>query len=806
MHDVGTGPRDPVENDQSQRPARHVDAVPDRVGAEQAGIFLGSKHVDQGPGIERVHVLGEKAHPCRIEWPRDPIVDGTKPVDRGKQAEPAATGGEKQLAVGRRHLVRVVAVDVVHHQHPGLAGIVERRRHRREHRRRPEMPRAGPDLGGGPVDIVVAGPVAKGCRGDQNAMGRFRHRRDERPHRIDPVPVQADVDVAAIQAVDAEPVDELRRGFTLQGTKHRPPTGDRLKGTPFEAAAHSFDSLAGVGLQFGRLGIEQLRKRLDQRRQRPAHSGQFGLQGERGFDQSRNRRADVRLQAVRAVDVPTAGIDLLAHQGEEGFGRADRCAAAEPLAPTGPGEHPDRPEHLVDRVERRGIVGDQIAEPFGQPPASRSARFLGSSQPPPKLGRLASGEVEREGAVGGIEKMVSLVEHVTNRQSLLVAAERGLDHHQGMVGDDDVRPSCFADRAFDEALAIVAARRVDALAARIGEIHRQRTPEQIGEPGREIAADHVAVAGRRRPPRDQTEDDGVDRVPLRQAGHRLVEVEQAKDVLPALANHHLAGLDPEIGVGVVELTIELALQVAGVRADPHRTAVLLHPDRGRSDVPQRLSDPRSGFGKNHSGLAGAIPGGERRGRMGGVLHLLRPALGVGAKQLNQSGARLDRFHRPRLGRRLGAGVLPFPETVPHLETAADVTGGWRFAAAKGAQHRRSPRPVSTRHRPGDRQSVISGRRRQLGQQRPRGREQRRRLLLERPGYGEKQRRCQSPGGRQTEPGRTDKGKQLENVIGGKPCRTQPTSDRPSMTQHRHGIAGDPPRRISEAQRFHLTRR
>ena len=59
MQDVGARPRYALEDDEPERPARHVDAVADRVGAQQTGIVLGPEDVDQRSGIKRIDVLGK---------------------------------------------------------------------------------------------------------------------------------------------------------------------------------------------------------------------------------------------------------------------------------------------------------------------------------------------------------------------------------------------------------------------------------------------------------------------------------------------------------------------------------------------------------------------------------------------------------------------------------------------------------------------------------------------------------------------------------------------------------------------------
>src|SRR6266403_6299541 len=60
MQDVRTRPRHAVEDDEPERAAGHVDAIADGIGAEEAGIFLGAKDVDQRRGIHAVDMLGEQ--------------------------------------------------------------------------------------------------------------------------------------------------------------------------------------------------------------------------------------------------------------------------------------------------------------------------------------------------------------------------------------------------------------------------------------------------------------------------------------------------------------------------------------------------------------------------------------------------------------------------------------------------------------------------------------------------------------------------------------------------------------------------
>ena len=197
-------------------------------------------------------------------------------------------------------------------------------------------------------------------------------------------------------------------------------------------------------------------------------------------------------------------------------------------------------------------------------------------------------------------------------------------------------------------------------------------PEQVEQPGRQIAADHVAVAAGQRPARQQAEADGV---LGRQAGahHRLLEVQQAEIVLAALADHDPAALLGRIAVQAVELVVDLALQVAGVGGDPHRRAVLLRPQRRRRHVAQGLADAGAGLDQHDVGLVLLLARREGLAGRRGVVALGRPRLGhvgPGRDQLGEAQARLARLDRLAARRRRGRRLLPLRQALPDVETGA----------------------------------------------------------------------------------------------------------------------------------------
>jgi hypothetical protein len=128
--------------------------------------------------------------------------------------------------------------------------------------------------------------------------------------------------------------------------------------------------------------------------------------------------------------------------------------------------------------------------------------------------------------------MMSLVEQDSRRR--VGPAARGIDHHQGMVGDHQVG---FATRplgAFDETAPVMRAAGIDAFAPPVGQRRGAGPAEQARQPPRQIAADHVPVARIGGPsPGKMGEDRGA---ASESALHRVLEVEEAEIILAALAD------------------------------------------------------------------------------------------------------------------------------------------------------------------------------------------------------------------------------------------------------------------------------
>ena len=192
-----------------------------------------------------------------------------------------------------------------------------------------------------------------------------------------------------------------------------------------------------------------------------------------------------------------------------------------------------------------------------------------------------------------------LVEQDSSRH--ILACARRIDHHQRMVGDDDVGLAARPLGAFDEATAIVWAAGIDALAAAIGQRGRSGTPEQAWQPARQVAANHVAVLGVCRPAPDQLREHRGS--PGERSLQRVLEVEEAEIILAPLANDDLPRSLLGVGEQLRAFGVELALQRLGEGRNPHRAAGLLGPQRCGREICKRLADPGSSFSEHHVGRA-----------------------------------------------------------------------------------------------------------------------------------------------------------------------------------------------------------
>ena len=89
-----------LQQHQPQRIAGHVDAVAQRIGAEQAGARIVAEDVDERAGVDRIDVLGVERKAFTGEAIGDAGVDRLQPLDRGEQPQRAAARRLDQPRIG----------------------------------------------------------------------------------------------------------------------------------------------------------------------------------------------------------------------------------------------------------------------------------------------------------------------------------------------------------------------------------------------------------------------------------------------------------------------------------------------------------------------------------------------------------------------------------------------------------------------------------------------------------------------------------------------------------------------------------
>ena len=160
----------------------------------------------------------------------------------------------------------------------------------------------------------------------------------------------------------------------------------------------------------------------------------------------------------------------------------------------------------------------------------------------------------------------------------MVASARGIDHHQRVVGDDEISLRAVATGALDEAFPVMRAASIDALAALVGERGDPAFAKQGAEPAGQVAADHVAIAGEGGPARDQLRED---RWTSREAAlQRVFEIEQAEVVFASLAHDNrgraVGALD---WPGAAAFGAQLSLEVLGEGRNPDGASARIGPER-----------------------------------------------------------------------------------------------------------------------------------------------------------------------------------------------------------------------------------
>ena len=504
------------------------------------------------------------------------------------------------------------------------------------------------------------------------------------------------------------------------------------------------------------------------------------------------------LDAIETLAIGRARQHLLPHQAEEGFERAERPAVLQALRPAIARQHPRRHHDLVERFRGDFVLSDEVLDTALETARARAPAAFIAQEPAPQLRAFLAGERRRESIVGGLEKMMALVEDVARRQiGIVETAERRLDHHQRMIGDDEPRAPRPAHALLDEAAMIVRTGGVDAFAAAIGERDSLRAAQQLGQPARQIAADHVAVTRRAHPARHKAEHDGV------VSAHRYLRdaffvIEQAKIILAAFAQDDAAIALRRIGIEPAELAGDLVLEIAREGRDPHRPLVLLGPDARRRDIAQGLADTGAGFGEDETRRFGQIARAESGADRGGVIRLLRPRLGISAEQLGEPRPRLAFLDREIARRRLGRVILPIGELAPLREPVAGPGSPSGKAASTAGPQPQPPFAIAVAMA----RASLSPAALSRASSAARRIDQRERFCLDAFRRRQAERRCQAARRRQAEFRRIDESEQLQQIERGERAGIEPPCRRARMTEKSRRRPGAP-RRFGERKNLDL---
>ena len=379
--------------------------------------------------------------------------------------------------------------------------------------------------------------------------------------------------------------------------------------------------------------------------------------------------------------------------------------------------------------------------------------------------------------------MMAFVEDHAGRAVGGVPTARSVDHHQRMVGDDEVGMNGSAHAMFDEAFAVMRAAGIDALAAPVGQRGGAVAAEQGGQPAGQVATDHVAILAIRRPARHQLRQD---RRPAGKAAlHRIFEIEQAEIIFPSLAHHHPATAAG--GTGQAQgFAVELALQRLGIGRYPDRATCLFSPERGGGEITQSLADAGAGLGEQH---VGPVAMGARRetggGRMG-IFALAGAGIASFAQQRGQALVDIFLVQHHRARGRAGGLFFPFGQGTEQaafgLLRAGDMRPDQRCPGPAQAVQGLGRRPDAIAFRP---VALLQGLHQRSGNLQIEGGD-----VLFSSWRLESQRMGETAGGRDDETGRKDQCPKFEQVEAVQFGIAQPLPGEWRIHQHHRGFGGE----------------
>src|SRR3984957_13068054 len=145
---------------------------------------------------------------------------------------------------------------------------------------------------------------------------------------------------------------------------------------------------------------------------------------------------------------------------------------------------------------------------------------------------------------------------------------------------------------------------------------------QFAQPPRQITALDIAVFSHGSPSRDESErDDLILQKSRRRVVDRFLQIQQAKVVLTAFANHGVGATLGRVGPDARDLSFDLTLQMPGKSAYPDGAFVLFCPKARGGEVAKGLACPGSCFSEDQMRVAFGLARRECGGGGAGVIGL-----------------------------------------------------------------------------------------------------------------------------------------------------------------------------------------
>ena len=235
-----------------------------------------------------------------------------QPGNGREQAQRAAARRLDQRAIGMGQPGDIARFHVGHDQHARLSAVIKWARCREILGRARQPRRAGTQFGVPPIIGQRIGPRPQRGRRHQHAMRRFQHRTGKRPHRIEPTPLDANIEQTPFRPGQVQPIDEIRIGRASKARQQLLPRAQQLR-PQRQASARALHSRPRSAIQpIGRI-LQQQRQPAFQLRHRRHHRAQCRTGRRCRLHQTRQHFGDFGFEAIAVISLLGARQHLAAH-------------------------------------------------------------------------------------------------------------------------------------------------------------------------------------------------------------------------------------------------------------------------------------------------------------------------------------------------------------------------------------------------------------------------------------------------------------------------------------------------------------